>query len=103
MKLKHTLVKWIVRKTVDESGDYPFPTYDILAIHKWGPEAIACAYQNPYNARLIASAPDMLEALIEYIEWGAMTQSDRDLHENKFKKLIEVATGEKIEDVMEDK
>lgn len=46
------------------------------------------------NVRLITSAPDMLEILIEYVEWGAKTQSDRDYFERQFKNLIKSATGE---------
>ena len=52
---------WRVRKTVDESGDYPFPTYDILAVYPYGPQGIACAYQNPYNAMMFAAAPILAE------------------------------------------
>ena len=54
--------KWTVRKTVDETGDYPFPTYEVLAIHKYGPECVACAFQNPKVANAIAAIPAMLEA-----------------------------------------
>lgn len=65
-KLQHTPGEWRIRKTVDESGDYPFPTYDILAIKEYGPEGVACAY-NPYNARLIAAAPEMLIELLKCV------------------------------------
>lgn len=65
---KHTPGPWKVRKVVDNSGDYPFPNYDILALLDYGPQGIADAYNNPYNARLIAAAPALLEAL-EAVEW----------------------------------
>ena len=97
-KLKHTQGDWRIRKTVDESGDYPFPTYDILAVHEWGPECVACAFQHPYNARLIAAAPEMLEALIEQYKWlysKAYYQTAELL-----KLLIEKATGMSIEEVL---
>ena len=66
-KLNHTSGEWIIRKTVDESGDYPFPTYDILAVHEYGPECIACTYQNPYNARLMATASELLIELLKCV------------------------------------
>ena len=97
-KLKHTQGDWRIRKTVDESGDYPFPTYDILAVHEWGPESVACAFQHPYNARLIAAAPEMLEALIEQYKWlysKAYYQTAELL-----KELIEKATGMSMEEVL---
>jgi len=94
MKFKHTSGKWKVRKTVDNSGDYPVPTYDIIAIHEWGPEGVADVYQNPFNANLIAAAPDMLEAMIHMIKLGytcdAMTGA------------IERATGLNIQQIMEE-
>lgn len=34
----------------------------------------------------------MLEALKDYLEWGAMTSSDRDLFDNRFKELISSIT-----------
>jgi hypothetical protein len=67
---------WIVRKTVDDSGDYPFPTYDILAIHEYGPEGIGSADQNPYNALLFATSKNMFELLME-IE--ALYEEDKDM------------------------
>jgi hypothetical protein len=45
------------------------------------------------NARLIAAAPDLLAALKEYLEWGAMTGSDRDLFNEKFTSAIAKAEG----------
>ena len=40
------------------------------------------------RAKIIAMAPAMYKAIKEYLEWGAMTGSDRDLHEDAFKKAI---------------
>ena len=112
MKLKHTGGNWIVRKTVDNSGDYPFPCYDILALHDYGPEGIAEAYQNPYNAKLIACAPDFIEDKIkDYKEIGrwlsaalsdpnVCTEMKSDIEKwfNRFKTLTD-ATGIKLEDL----
>lgn len=113
MKLKHTQDVWGIRKTVDNSGDYPFPTYDILAIHEYGPEMVACAYQNPYNARLISFAPDLIEDKIkDYKELGkwlsAALEDEKVCVEMKqdiimwFKRFdtFEKATGFKIEEVI---
>ena len=55
---------------------------------------------NHPDARLMTAAPDMLEALIEYMAWGAKTQSDRDVLEDGFKRVIESATGLPIEEVL---
>ena len=101
-KLQHTQGDWRIRKTVDESGDYPFPTYDILAVHEWGPECVACAFQNPYNARLIAAAPEMLEELTTIFK--GMKEYDcgglDDYSITRLKELIEKATGMSIEEVL---
>lgn len=45
------------------------------------------------DAHLMAAAPEMLAALKEYVEWGAMTGSDRDLFEDKFRAAIAKAEG----------
>ena len=115
MELKHTLGEWKIRKTVDESGDYPFPTYDILAIHEYGPEGIGTAYQNPYNARLFSCSKEMLEVLIEnYTTYEvlkeifekqnpmlwSMIQGAYLLTPKNTKELIEKVTGLTIEEVM---
>lgn len=52
---------WRIRKTVDESGDYPFPTYDIIAVYEYGPKGIGSAYQDPYNAIMFFGAPVLAE------------------------------------------
>lgn len=65
---KFTPGPWRVRTTIDTSGDYDFPTYDILAIHEWGPEGISTAFQNPHNANLISSSIDLYHALLKAIE-----------------------------------
>jgi hypothetical protein len=51
--------EWRIRKAVDESGDYPFPTYDILAVFPYGPQGIGTAHQDPYNAILFAGAKQL--------------------------------------------
>jgi len=40
------------------------------------------------EAFLFAAAPDMYEAIKEYLEWGPMTGSDRDLHAAAFRAAI---------------
>lgn len=45
------------------------------------------------DAYLIAAAPDMFMAIKEYLDWGPMTGSDRDLHENAFRAAIAKAEG----------
>lgn len=96
--LRHTQGDWRIRKTVDESGDYPFPTYDILAVHEWGPECVACAFQHPYNARLIAAAPEMLEQLIKI--FTTMQNVQQECYWMPIKQVIEKATGMSIEEVL---
>jgi hypothetical protein len=49
--------------------------------------------QDEANARLIATAPELLAAIVNYLDWGAMTGSDRDLFARKFGKLIAKAEG----------
>lgn len=56
--------EWKIRKTVDDSGDYPFPTYDIMAVYPYGPQGIGCAFQQPYNAILFAGAKTLAEEVI---------------------------------------
>ncbi len=101
MKSKHSSGKWIVRKTVDNSGDYPFPTYDVLSIHDYGPEGIACAYQNPYNARLMAGSPEMLKALIECYSYIESNTHLIELTE-RVKEILEEVTNLKIEELIEE-
>jgi len=51
-------------------------------------------FDSEADARLIAAAPDMFAALKDYIEWGAMTGSDRDLFDRKFREAIAKAEGQ---------
>lgn len=66
---KATPGEWTIRKRVDNSGDYPFPDYDILAVAEWGPQGVAEAHQNPFNAALIAAAPDLVDEVIRLRKW----------------------------------
>lgn len=47
------------------------------------------------NAAFIVRACNSHDALIsvlkEYLEWGAMTRSDRDLFDSKFKQVLKIA------------
>jgi hypothetical protein len=45
------------------------------------------------NARLIAASPELLAVVKEYLEWGAMTGSDRDLFDERFRAAIAKAEG----------
>jgi hypothetical protein len=113
-KLKHTHGKWKIRTTIDDSGDYPFPTYDILAIHDYGPEGVSTAYQNPYNARLIAAAPEMLDGIRKvFIEFEKIINSSEASLKDRIyldgviavlytylKPSVEKATGMKIEEIL---
>lgn len=56
--------EWRIRKTVDDTGDYPFPTYDIISIHEYGPEGIGTAFQNPYNAILFAGSAMLVDEIL---------------------------------------
>ena len=98
MKLKHTGGEWKVRKTVDESGDYPFPTYDIIALFEYGPQGIGTADQQPYNALLFAASPKLLAALIELHKWQQHTQIY--IPGIDTLNLIEEASGMTIEEIL---
>lgn len=69
---------WIVKKTVDNSGDYPFPSYTVLALFDYGPQGIGEAYQNPYNAILFSGAKRLAE------EVKALRLENEQLKKKKF-------------------
>lgn len=96
-----TFGNWIVRKTIDSSGDHPFPEYSILSIQPWGPTGIACVYQNPFNAQLMASSLEMLEVLIDVYQDVFINENNR-RHE-LIRQVIKKATGLSIDidEVME--
>ena len=95
-KLSHTPGPW---HYVDYSPQFNgcFPVYDIRDDNV---SCVAEVVHTESDARLMTAAPDMLDALIEYMAWGAKTQSDRDLLENNFRRVIESATGLPIEEVL---
>lgn len=67
METKWTPGEWRVRTTVDETGDYPFATYDVIAIRPWGAEGVGTGYQNLPNALIQAAAPAMY-AMLEAVK-----------------------------------
>ena len=90
-----TAGEWKIRKTVDNSGDHPFPTYDIIAVFDYGPQGIGTAYQNPFNARLFAMSKDMLEILIKLYESAEKEDYENTVlgQKENIKKIIDLATG----------
>jgi hypothetical protein len=91
---KYVKKEWVIRKTVDESGDYPFPTYDILEINKWGPRGIGTAYQDPNVARMFASSVDMLSMLSRIRNVLYTPKSEDTISVTEIDLLIAKATGE---------
>lgn len=63
--LENTRGEWVVNKKVDESGDYAFPTYDILSILTYGPELIGSGNQNPFVAELFANSRKMAMEILK--------------------------------------
>ena len=57
--------KYVVKHTMDDSGDYTSHYYDVLAVMPYGPRTICEGLDNPYDAILFAMAPDMLSEIIE--------------------------------------
>ena len=112
-KLKHTPGKWESHGTMRiadpeciqvfphrTGGSFEIEAITIVVRYGHDDDVYIASVDCEANARLIAAAPDMLEALIEYMAWGAKTQSDRDVLEDGFKRVIESATGLPIEEVL---
>jgi hypothetical protein len=59
-----------------------------------------CDTQNEANARLIASAPEMLEILVDLYKLDFMNNPEKRATALFVKTLIEKATGLKIEDIL---
>lgn len=111
MKLQHTPGPWVFTGSMHEKaylvngGDkYICSVWDHLREDDNG-HPIDMDKEMQSNARLIAAAPEMLEALIEaYIHnnhWGSANyhRFSEDL-EFKMKNIIEKATGMSIEEVL---
>jgi hypothetical protein len=82
--MKHTPGPW-QRFIYPEGGSRIF-------VEGEGAKLIADTYQIG-DRDLIFAAPDMYEAIKEYLEWGPMTSSDRELHEAAFRAAISKAQG----------
>jgi hypothetical protein len=57
--------KYVVRHTIDDSGDYESHYYAILAVKPYGQITICEDIENPYDALLFATAPDMIAEIKE--------------------------------------
>ena len=60
---KRTSGQWRVRKKLDDSGDYTIATYDIMAHYEWGDKGICYDIENPHDALLFSSGPELLEEI----------------------------------------
>lgn len=83
----HTPGPWAVRFDHDQTG---YPCYFIRG---FSGDQKRDVQLHAANSNLIAAAPDLLAAVTEYLEWGAMTGSDRDLFDAKFRAAIAKAEG----------
>ncbi len=106
MKLQHTPGQWKIGKSIGNLNT-------VICLDENNPPGTAIAFtvfrgdQNEpmVNARLIAAAPEMMDALIElyrgiYGNFEPSMQSEIDARE-KLKSIIERTTGMKIEEVLE--
>ena len=57
-------------------------------------QAAAIVARAERDERMRESYREMYDALRAYVEWGAMTGSDRDLHESKFRALLARIDGD---------
>lgn len=67
-KLNLTKGEFILRKKVDNSGDYEWVTYDLLDKYSWGANGIVYDISDPYNALLFKASKGNLIRDIEIKE-----------------------------------
>ena len=103
MGAKHTPGPWSIDRTSERHGQRP---YGISAgkrgptpkkIVNWGGMSAPASQESEANARLIASAPDLLEALETLTSVLAAPSLDRDAVEPAYRKAVAAiakATGE---------
>ena len=99
-KLGITKGEFKVNTKIDDSGDYEYKTYDILACFPWGVRGVVYEMYNPIEARLFCAAPEMLEALIECRnelaeQYGQIGYSTVD----NATSVIEKAIGKSLEEI----
>lgn len=98
MKLKHTPGPWKYEKGDEDSG------YEGRHFVSWGEtqcdETTICeTHYGEWDARLIAHAPDMLEALIKTYKHNIACGRESEIID-LMKSIIESATGLSIEEVL---
>ena len=55
---------YIVKTVTDDSGDYTHYHHSIIAKMKWGDRTICEGVENPRDARMFASAPQMINEIL---------------------------------------
>lgn len=60
--------KYVVKHTTDDSGDYTNHYYTLIAVMCYGPRTIGGEFDNPHDAIMFASAPEMIAEIIELRE-----------------------------------
>jgi len=106
MKLDHTPGPW---KSVNCGNHWNNPYLERYEIHYGNDgECIADTVYRPEDARLIAAAPDMLDHIIQDAAdelsndyWSNKPFDDWKKGRSRLVKIIERATGMKIEEVLE--
>lgn len=110
MNTKPTSGKWMIGKGVEYlnrygecmvvTADLPYLIADLRDAPMPKEEAAAnaalivaavnaCFALNPDNPLAVAEAlPELVKAVVDFLEWGAMTGSDLELHRGKFRAAL---------------
>ena len=95
MEIKHTPGPWFITGSMTKYVEARIPGRMIQEVAACGPTAADDGYgeQQMANARLIAAAPELLDALEEVVQWLELGDHEGQMH-SKARAAIAKAKGE---------